>query len=259
MSIESLFKIDLFLYRVLLTPQIISNNIAFRASRRELKKVEALKELPRTETVYICGNGPSLSKADMRDIRDDYIVVNDFYKFTKKDPAHPPKYYMVIDEDFLRPDMKERYDGIFNCGFDTTYILTGKMYDRVRADYPSLGSVYYCCPWGRLYRHTKKQDFTKVVSRTWNVVSEAILFAIYLGYTDIRLLGCDYSVFANDAHFYPQIQERVRLREMLYRYCFTTEAHYEIEKYAEATGVKITNMTRATLLDAYPIDENSPY
>lgn len=258
MNIDTLFGIDLFLYKILLTPKVLKDNITYRSSKKAAKRLAELKNEPRTETVYICGNGPSLAKVDLRDIKDDYIVVNDFYCFEKQDPSHPPKYYMVIDEFFLTPALKDRFQSIFTCNTGAKYVLTGKMKSRVEKEFPDI-DAYYCCPWGKLFKHTKPQDFTKTVSRTWNIVSEAILFAIYLGYKDIRLLGCDYSVFAKNAHFYPQKQKASCLRKLLFKYCFTTQAHYEIQKYAEQEGVKITNMTRETLLDAYPIDENSPY
>ena len=114
---------------------------------------------------------------------------------------------MILDEAFLDDALCERYQNIFNPGFKTTYVLNGLFEKRVSQDFKSI-TPFYFCPWGKLFSSKKEFKFEQVHGRTWNVVCEAILFAIYLGYNEIRLLGCDYSVFATSAHFYKQVQDR---------------------------------------------------
>ena len=257
MNIYSLFSIDLKLYNFLLMPKIALTVLKNSKALKSARKNSIFKNSQSGKTIYICGNGPSLNKVDFHEIKDDYLVLNDFYRFKDKDLEHPPKYYMILDEDYLLKEMSDRYNGVFNPGFDTIYLINGVMKKQIEIDFPDRNNIYYFCPWGKLYSSKKKFDFSKLQSRPWNVVSEAILFSIYAGYTDIRLLGCDYSVFATNAHFYSQVQNHAKLRDMLYKYCYTTEVHYEIAKYAKNKGVKIINMTKETLLDAYPIDENS--
>ena len=260
MNIDSLFKIDVKLYNLLLTPKIWMMRWKYRdAIRASKKNSELLAKERRSDVIYICGNGPSLRKVDLKDIDCDYLVVNDFYRFEKKNPENPPKYYMILDDAYIMPSLADRYNGVFNPGFETTYILTGALKKNIDKDFPDKENIYYFCPWGRLYSSKKKNDFVGMRSRPWNCVCEAILFSLYMGYKDIRLLGCDYSVFAANAHFYDVKQAHPKLREMLFKYSFTTHVHYEIAKYAEKRGAKITNLTKETLLDAYVIDENSPY
>ena len=253
-----MFRIDLWLYNSLLIPKIFFTMVKNRNTVKYIKRNASIKNSEKGKILYICGNGPSLNKVDMNDIKEDYLVVNDYYRFTKKDKNHPPKFYMILDESFLDSDLSERFKSIFSPGFETTYVLNGLMRERVTKEYPNLKTIYYC-PWGMLFNSDKDFRLDRIHGRPWNVVCEAILFGIYLGYKEIRLLGCDYSIFATSAHFYSQIQERPNLREMLYKYCYTTEVHYEIAKYANRHGVRIINMTKETLLDAYDIDINSPY
>ena len=135
-------------------------------------------------------------------------------------------------------------------------------------EFPAKGlylSLIHIYPIGRTFKSSYKIDFTKCTYYSWNIVSAAIQFAIYLGYKEIRLLGCDYSLFASRfiTHMYDKDGLKIpcpyKLRDMLYKYTFTTHIHYELAKYAEKIGVKIINMTGETLLDAYEIDENSKY
>jgi hypothetical protein len=259
MNIDSIFKFDIFLYNSLLYPKILSSIIKNRKVLSIANNSEKLKNSAKNKIIYICGNGPSLNKVDFNNIYEDYLVVNDFYRFINKNKSNPPKYYMIMDDAYLQKDLEERLFGVFNPGFETTYLINGTMYNEVSKRITDQNKIYYFCPWGRLFNSNKYFDFSKIHSRTWNVVCEAILFAIYAGYKEIRLLGCDYSVFARNAHFYSQSQNHDNLRKMLFKYCFTTHVHYEILKYAKKYNIEILNMTKETLLDAYNIDTNSEY
>ncbi len=258
MSVDFLFKVVLRLYNILIRIKNFPKALKNRKALKESKKISELQSRPKSDVIYICGNGPSLNKVDLKDISDDYIVVNDFCRFQKKNPDNPPKYYLLLDDYFLGSTGEERFKNIMSVDFDTTFVLNGVFYNRVSRDYPNV-SAYYFCPWRKLFSHKKKLNLAKKSDITWNVIPQAILLAMYLGYKEIRLLGCDYSVFAQNAHFYSNVQAHAPLREMLFKYCFTTEVHYEIEKYAKEHGVKIINMTKDTLLDAYEIDINSVY
>lgn len=254
MNITSLFRFDKVLYNILLFPKVVLARIKGNNSVRAAKKNKKLLSIKRTNVLYICGNGPSLDLFDPSLIKDDYLVVNDFFRFQKKDAKHPPKYYMILDETYLDKNLKDRYKGVFNPGFETIYLVNGLMKHRIENDYPNK-TVFYFCPWGFLFNHKKRFDFSRVHSRTWNVVSEAILLGIYLGYKEIKLVGCDYSVFASNKHFYSTEQSHANLRDMLYKYCFSTDVHYEIAKYAKSKKVIITNCTKDSLLDAYQFSE----
>lgn len=249
MNITSLFRIDIFNYNLFLVPKIIWTRYKYRVALKTAKKNRTLKGIA-NGTLYICGNGPSLNSFDPSSFDDDYLVVNDFFRFPHKDPSHPPRFYMILDESYLDERFSDRYNGVFNPGFETTYLINGQMYKRVSNDYPNK-KIFYFCPWGQLFSHKKNFKFDKIHSRTWNVVSEAILFGIFAGYKEIRLVGCDYSVFAANKHFYAQEQSHANLKDMLFKYCFTTYVHYEIAKYAKNKGVCIKNCTSDSLLDAY--------
>ena len=79
------------------------------------------------------------------------------------------------------------------------------------------------------------------------------------------MLGFDYSLFASriERHVYDKEGEdyvlAVNLRDMLYRYVFTTHILYEFELYAREHDIRIINMTSASLLDAFEFDKESKY
>ena len=180
-KLDHLFKLDVFLYKALLIPKTWHERIKYRKAFKAAKKnSELLKNEKKSDVIYICGNGPSLKKVDLNDIDCDYIVVNDFYRFQKKNPNNPPKYYLLLDDAYLWPGFEDRYEGVFNPGFETTYVVTGTMKHALDKDHPDK-KIYYYCPFGNLFSRKHKCDYTKTVGRSWNVVSEAIIFAMYLG------------------------------------------------------------------------------
>jgi hypothetical protein len=97
-----------------------------------------------------------------------------------------------------------------------------------------------------------------------NVVAQTILCAIYLGFKEIYLLGCDYNAFCTlgKGHAYDDksevSQSNYNLAFYLKYYWIGTEIHYKIFEHAKSKGISIINLTQGSLLDAYPkknIDE----
>lgn len=259
MSVDSLFTLDLFLYNILKSIKCIPEKMHHMDYNRINKRIAELKDRKHGDIVYICANGPSLNKVKFEKLDEDYIVMNDFFRKTI-DPSNPPTYYIAMDGAYAEDRFAERFDGLFNLNYKTTYILNCSFYGKLKEKYPELiDRSYFFYSGGHLYSHKDKIDYTKPVGQSWNVATEAIIFAMYLGYKEIRLLGLDYSVFANNPHFYAVPQSHDSLKSMLFKYCFSTHVHYEVARYAKEHDIRIINMTKDTLLDAYEIDLNSPY
>ena len=105
-------------------------------------------------------------------------------------------------------------------------------------------------------------DITKNMKFTSNVVSTTILIAIFMGFKEIYLLGCDYNSFAyrEEVHSYEEVAEEEiiwenKLGMLLKFFTLITEVHYKIAKLAHKKGVKIINLSENSLLDAYPINK----
>lgn len=91
-----------------------------------------------------------------------------------------------------------------------------------------------------------------------NVIGTAIMAAMYMGCSEIYLLGCDFNSFCcpGSMHCYDDEEEKVTLKQYnlafyLDQYARTAEIHYLIDKTAKANGIRIINATADSLLDAY--------
>ena len=116
-----------------------------------------------------------------------------------------------------------------------------------------------------IYIHSKKypvkrmsSDLDRNIYAAMNVVAYSILSAMYMGFREIYLLGCDYNAFctAGKGHCYDDEEEiagfNYNLAFYLKFYWITTEFHYLIAKLAKEKQIKVVNVTPGSLLDAYP-------
>lgn len=265
MNIMSLFYISLKIYDCGLFFKELQAKVKYRKYNKIASRNEALKQYKTSDKCYICGSGPSLKKVNLDELEGDTIVMNEHWRIASSFNSKPT-YYLINDEGYGLDKMKERLDGVMNCYPSVPHVFTTQIGEVVDKRYKNTETkVYYYSHIGKTFKHTYDIDFTKTTYCTWNVVSAAIQLAIYLGYKEIFLLGCDYSLFASRylTHVYDKdgakIPCHVILRDMLYKYTFTTHIHYEIAKYAKEHGIKIINMTSESLLDAYEMDPNSIY
>ena len=261
----SLFKFSLYCYDCGL---IVKENIG-KIKNKKWNKLASrnveLKRFKKSDKCYICGNGPSLKKVNLDELDGDTIVMNDHWRIAGNYKT-PPTFYIINDEAYGDDELKERMLGVLNCCPERPHLIAsniGKAIDEKYSD--NHANIFYFNPIGRTFNHKRDIDFTKLTYYLWNVVTTSIQLAIYLGYKEIYLLGCDYSLFASRymQHAYDKDGQKVEcpviLRDMLYKYSFTTHIHYELAQYARNHGVKIVNLTSESLLDAYDMDPNSPY
>lgn len=265
MNINSLFIFTLRIYDFGLLFKEIFAYWKYRKWWASAEQNSLLRNYRTSDICYVCGNGPSLKKVNLDQLDGDTIVMNDHWRIADKFSS-PPTFYLINDNTYAEEALKERAEGVLNCHPNIPHVLSVSMGPAIDSKYNKFATnIFYYNNIGRTYKHSYRIDFTKCTYYTWNVVSAAIQLAIYLGYKEIRLLGCDYSLFATryKKHVYDKEGAKEEfssmLRDRLFKYSITTHIHYEIAKYAKEHGVKIVNMTSETLLDAYDIDTNSKY
>lgn len=265
MGIMTLFDFSLKCYDAGLLLKELRGKIKNRKWNKMANRNIELRKYKSSDNCYICGNGPSLKKVNLDELDGDTIVMNDHWRiasqFKKK-----PTFYIINDEAYGDDNLKERMLGVLNCFPEIPHVLASNIGKSIEEKYSDNNTnIYYYNPIGRTFKHQYEIDFTKLTYYTWNVVTSSIELAIYLGYKKIYLIGCDYNLFASKYLTHAYDKEGVRLvcpfslKEMLYKYSFTTHIHYEMALYAKEHGVTITNLTSESLLDAYEMDPNSKY
>nr|WP_294794082.1 6-hydroxymethylpterin diphosphokinase MptE-like protein [uncultured Mucilaginibacter sp.] len=255
-------RVDRFLY---LAFNLVSDAVYFFnfKIKKLIGKNVIYKNKHAGQRCFVIGTGPSIN-----DLSDDTVhalkneivfAVNSFYKSDKLKSIHPA-YYSLFDNYYW--DENSQYKLAFKEIVDqyngkATFLTSYKAKHMV--DKLDLSAQ-------QIFLYSKKYplnsmncDMTKNMSITMNVVSITILAAMYMGFKEIYLLGCDYNVFATSTttHCYDDSDEEGlemenRLGFMLKFYHLTTEFHYLIAKLARLNSIKVINITEGSLLDAYP-------
>lgn len=224
--------------------------------KKYLKKNAELKDKYKGQRCYILGNGPSIKQLDVTQIVGaPTFVVNKFYKSPIYDQIKPT-FHCVYDRFIFEECKDELNDIIAENKYNTTFIFTRRAIGQVKDE----SRCYYVYS---TLLPTKRNNHYELTgnANTWlNVVPFVIMCAIYMGFSEIVLLGCDFSLFASrkDSHFYDS-GENVDRKESLFQdlqgHAIVCCQHSYLKKYADAHGVKIVNCTPGSLLDVYPQDQ----
>jgi hypothetical protein len=208
----------------------------------------------------------SLSTAQIDQLRSETVFgVNSLYK-AELVSSIVPKYYALLDNLYWGSwshTFKEVLDKYPTS--PPIFITDLRARSFAQRANPSANSIYI---------YSKKYPIDKMseqidtnIFAAMNVVSYSILTAMYLGFKEIYLLGCDYNAFcsAGRGHAYDDksevAQSDYNLAFYLKFYWLTTEFHYLIANLAKSRGVTVSNLTKGSLLDAYqrlPIDKVLP-
>lgn len=225
-------------------------------------------------TCFVIGNGPSIINMDLSSIRDiDKFTVNSLYKNKSLFCNLKPNYHTLVDPYFAKLPENEFTDLINNIRDDNpnvVFIVSFEIFKkikRLKLDVRAIG-LYMHDNW---YRHFgKKVDLSRMVFGAENVVHAAVYTAMYLGYKEIILIGCEltgiYESFEYNSnkrlincHAYEDNADEVIKSltshdncEMLEEYARTFRCFRFIKEYAEKSGVKIINATVGGILDVFP-------
>lgn len=250
-------RIDKQLYRAFNLASDLAFSLNF-SSKRRISKNRSFRNRHFGERCFVIGTGPSLNELSSSDVRklsnEKIIAVNSFYKAPIVSTI-VPQYYALLDNNYWGVasytfnDICEKYNDA-----PPTFITDLRAEEAI----PENAS--------RILLHAKnypvdriRYDLSGNLSITMNVIGFSLISAIYMGFKEIYLLGCDYNLFCSrvNSHCYDDKHESAELPSYnlafyLKYYHLTTEFHYLISSLAREKNVKIANLTPNSLLDAYP-------
>ncbi len=236
-----------FLFRIVLAPTYKKRIDQSRAY------IESLRGIHTGKRCFIIGNGPSLNAADLDKIKGEISFgANRIYNIFS-DTNWRPTYYFVQDPHILRSD-RELINDRIKCDK-----FVGLM------DYqptPPIDGAYYLKVMQEFYTDEVEfsDDLTKEICDGTTITYSAIQMAVYMGFSEIFLLGVDHSytverdkngkiVRNQDVkadHF--SASDKVGSVPWVYR----MEQSYETARnYADAHGIKIYNATRGGKLEIF--------
>lgn len=252
-------KIDGFIYT--LYNFIVKLMFLFDYKSRSLIKHNVYyKDKHSGSRCFILGTGPSLNElnsAQLDKLKKEFVFgLNSLYK-SNIGKSLNPNYYALVDNNYWG-FMSDAYNDISKVYSENPPVFI----TDARAEFlinKLQGDIKAIFLYAKKYPVKKvSSDIDKDIYGLMNVVSVCIVTAIFMGFKEIYLLGCDYNAFCNfgSGHCYDDKDEMdnvsYNLSFYLKYYHITTEFHYLIAQLAKDRGVKIVNLSDVSLLDAYP-------
>lgn len=232
---------------------------------------------------FILGNGPSLKKVDFSLLQDEIVfTVNNFSK-VKDFELVKPDYHLWIDPAFfnLRDDMKYDMDEVlksykamksvnpvcFVPDFSYDFIKSNKIDEYLDIHYLAIFDTIE-----KINLCSENFNISSLIPSMTTVVQYAIAIAIYMGFKEIYLLGCDTTgiqitincalEFKNDnMHAYGNDNSENEIRGLLNNWSMSRVFYdqyilflgYEkIYEYCKQNKIHLVNCSEPTLITSIP-------
>jgi len=177
-----------------------------------LAKNKALKNQYRGKRCFIIGNGLSLNQMDLKRLKNEYTFALNFFYLYKDFKEIKPKFYSIMEpiENFPRAGLST--DKVFReieeafKNIDVKMFLRTDIKEYIKKNNFFLNKdIYYLlADRGILKTLIMSDDISKYYSFADGSIYNAICIAVYLGFSEIYLIGCDYDYILrrNEEHFY---------------------------------------------------------
>ena len=243
-----------------LRDRLIHNKYLRTSYPDEIKKV---KNTAIRNRCFIVGNGPSLKKDDLAKLADeDCFACNRIYGLYENIDWRP-KYYCSQDYKLLAQITGDLSYAIDNCSFAFFPWNHRKLFSSV-VDHKKV--FLFFRPYVSVYSKDGKyhdglipfsDDISNGIYDGLSVTYAMIQIAVYMGYTEIYLLGIDHNYPMKNGKVDVTLSyaEGIKPIDMSNQYppelTLCEVAYKEARKYCEAHGIRIMNATRGGKLEVF--------
>ncbi|MBL8783457.1 MAG: hypothetical protein JNJ59_01040 [Deltaproteobacteria bacterium] len=232
------------------------------AHKELLRKNEGIRGIHRGKRCWILGNGPSLKDHDLLALRDEEVfVVNRFIHHPDADKIHP-SFYVVIDpkfgaghwgHDFVEEVEKRLPDVWVFTGYDGWKFLGEKqILQRHRRFVVHPNQLFH-------FGYPFEIDLTHGIPGSDNVTKTAVSIAVWMGFTEINLLGIDGNglLLSENSHFYghvPQPADQLELERSLASAAMSMRSWRALPDWLAKRGVRLVSRNSKSVLTALPYE-----
>lgn len=215
------------------------------------------KNIHKGERCFIIGLGPSLVSTDLNLLNDEVIFAVNKYCWSAWAKKIKPKYYVLMDTAFFSWQ-KNITSEIFKTFPESQYFINIKAKKAFQNTKGLPRFINYIYAKKIQYSSYVQCDPSKNMTASMNVINTTIQIAMYMGFSSIYLLGCDFNQFCEPnikLHCWPtrddDVSLKLSLKDTLERHSVMMEHHYALEREARKRKIEIINLTPNSLIDAY--------
>lgn len=279
-------KIKNFYYKLYNTKETIGFYL-FKYKHSNMAKIltqnSQFHNLHLNKRCFILGNGPSLKTVDLSLLSDEYVfTVNQIVRHPDFDKLKT-NYHFWADPMFFkinenREEDLELLEVMRNvntkgnkpkCFFPIDQYLFIKKYKLDEM----LNVNFFRSKYIFFDNYSKKIDFTRNIPGFGTVVQWAIIMAIYMGFKEIYLLGCDntgivvtinsalkensdsdyvYSITKNEKRRMENLLNEHTLEDCCKSYVSTLANYRRLFAYCQSKNIKLINCSAKTVIDSIP-------
>lgn len=246
-----------------------------------LKENEKFKNKHAGKRCFILGNGPSLNAVDFKLLENEYVfTVNELMRH-KEYSVLKSNYHLIMDPYYFKEANDEYYrekmtilKKIKDSHNSPILFVPIEARNNIKnAEWAEMLEVHYIC--GNLYfckNFDSKIHFERFVPRFQVVIQWAIGLAVYMGFEEIYLLGCDTTDIINvistknsaqqeiNNYAYEYSYEKFKnfeehkndFEQMIHGFSRMLEVYEEIKKWCDKLGIKLINCSGHTILESIP-------
>lgn len=215
---------------------------------RQLSKIKQLKNQYEGERCFIIATGPSMTKEDLLKLKHEYTFGCNSLAKIFSEIGWETTFFGIQDQSVyakLKRDIQKLKNTILFISNNSSDIESL----RCRT-YPYALNIYNQKTETDNFVYKFSDDPFKEICGGFTIVYSLIQLAVYLGFKEIYLLGCDcdYVDDKNKRHFiesghYDPGYKTVGLKMI--------DAYKVAKEYADAHGIKIFNATRGGMLEVF--------
>lgn len=242
-----------------------------------------IPHIRRDAPLYILGNGPSLRDNIENDLyllrHNDTLAVN-FAANAPEFALIQPNFYVLADPHFFQrpddPNVAKLLASLNAVTWPMTLFIPVKAClapGTICNNNITLRRFNFIAAEGFPWFENLAFSHRRAMPRPRNVLIPSIMIGLWLGYTEIRLLGADHSwlktisvddnnrVVSIQPHFYKEDsreQQRIRtaylslpLHQVLESFHIAFRSYHRIRSFADRQGVHILNCTPDSFIDAF--------
>lgn len=231
--------------RVNLKRKLRANGIG----NRQYKKLLSFENIHEGERCFIIATGPSLTMDDIESLKGEYTFsMNSICKLYDKTDWRPT-YYAVQDNHVFMS-----IEDIIRQHKEVPVFISDNVWRRFKrepdwVEFPT-DTMYHAYDMKIGNYHAQfSGNAHDIVYDGYSIAYSCIELAVYMGFKEIYLLGCDCTYTGEKEHF---IDSGVEDRSRKFATPKLIVGYEAAKEYADANGIKIYNATRGGVLEVFP-------
>ncbi len=199
---------------------------------------------------FVVGSGPSLTLEDLNAIKDEYSFAVNALILSLDKTIWRPTFYGVSDKYayekfYTQIEAHPEIEVYVSDDVSRLFVLPEwiKVFPTNKFDY----NIYR--QKNRMSKVAFSDDLYAAVYSAYSILFAMMQFAVWMGFKEIYLLGCDCSYSGGQTHFLTFEHRNTMKFEDGMKFI---NVHAKFKEFADAHNVKVVNCTRGGMLEVYP-------